>query len=510
MSLSRIVITADLLRPHTADETRSESVTRTLWLQDLLTPPLQAATGLPVERVTSDGRPLEFDRLYADGGLEPSNDAWARLYNGELGPALDRRIVDACRDALVIGIEMPPSMSRALSRAGVPVLDCVVHPLRFLDDIPLAWRTTVDGIREALAPFGVADYDIQRRAAQIRAKVRWLGGPAIEPGTMLVLGQLPTDAAMIDPARGRRVGWSDYLDELTALRRSGPVLWRPHPYDPEAGVLADLLGEGTRTTENFYRLLALDDLAGVAAISSGGVVEARAFGKRGVHFLDRTAGIELPGWGTPVPVVGHWLSPHFWSAVLAPILPTRCDVPVLPVERDFFRRANNTDWDFGWIDQVVERRTADERRLEASAAAIAELTRQINDLTHRLTVRADQNALTVDRLMNAERHRIRAVIDPLVAAARGGGWRVGILGAGSHTEWLLAETALGTLSPLFLFDRNAAAQGRRVAGLPVHGADTIPGMNLQAVVVSSVAFQDDMVSYLQALAYDGEIVRCYP
>ena len=151
------------------------------------------------------------------------------------------------------------------------------------------------------------------------------------------------------------MSWCDYADALDRLRPCGPIVWRPHPSNSQASVISRLLGETTQSNANIYQLLSHDHLSRVAAISSGGVVEARAFGKEGIHFMDRYAGIGLDGWRDAVPVVGHWLSPHFWSAVLAPLTDTRRHVPALPVEKDFLRRTVNCDWGFGWIDQVVAR-----------------------------------------------------------------------------------------------------------------------------------------------------------
>jgi hypothetical protein len=354
MAVTRILLTGDILRPLEANPTESESVRRIRWFEDLLGPPLSAATDLPTRRLSCEGE-LRLPSLYADCGLKPSLDAWAELYAGDLHPRLRDRLVELCRDAIVISIELTPSIARALRAAGIPVIDCNVDPHRFLYDIPLAWRSTLTAVRHAFEPFRVTAFEIQRRAAQIKAKARWMFDIPVPEGATLVLDQVSSDSAMIDPLRGCRVGWSDYVDRLHTLKTNGRVIWRPHPNNPQPGLMADMLGADAKTDANIYHLMSHDNLAGVAAISSGGVVEARAFGKEGVHFLDRYAGFDLEGWATPVPVVGHWVSPHFWSAVLAPLTPTNRSAPALPVEKNFLRRSVNCDWGFSWIDQLVIR-----------------------------------------------------------------------------------------------------------------------------------------------------------
>jgi hypothetical protein len=273
--------------------------------------------------------------------------------------------------------------------------------------------------------------------------------------------------------------------------------------------------------------------------------------------MDRSAGVELPGWARPVPVVGHWLSPHFFGAVLSGVIPTRRDVEVLPVERDVFRRANNTDWDIGWIDQVVERRSAHERRHEALVAEARRLEQDGVEVRHRLgdlearmaeadnrtahletrTTGVEQRAASAEvrvsealaqsadrarlaahaamtdaqlrRLQDADRPRLRALGNDIARQARAGGWRVGVLGAGAHTEWLLRETALRGVPSLVVFDRHP--KSAQVKGFEVHPASGIPAMRLDAVIVSSLAFQDEMVAYLKSLGLQQtRIFMCYP
>jgi hypothetical protein len=352
--LKRILLTGDFLRPLDQDPEQSESVRRIRWFEDLLAAPLSAVTDLPIQRLACEGG-LGLRDIYQDAGLEPSLGAWAELFSGPIEGRLASRILDRCRNAIVISIELPPSVAQLLQSAGIPLIDAAVDAHRFLYDIPLAWRSTVAEVRYALDPFRVSAFEIQRRVGQVRAKTRWLSPVEVLPKTTLLLDQVPTDSAMIDPVRRRRVCWNDYRDALERLKPCGPVMWRPHPSNPHDSVISKFLGESTPSPANIYQLLSHDHVARVAAISSGGVIEARAFGKDGIHFMDRYAGISLEGWRDAVPVVGHWLSPHFWSAVLAPLTETRRHVPMLPVEKDFLRRTVNCDWGFGWIDQVVVR-----------------------------------------------------------------------------------------------------------------------------------------------------------
>jgi len=122
---------------------------------------------------------------------------------------------------------------------------------------------------------------------------------------------------------------------------------------------------------------------------------------------------------------------------------------------------------------------------------------------------ADVQGRQLVRLRVADRRRIGAVIDDLVRSGRE--WRVGVLGAGEHTEWLLQETSLGSLQNLFFFDSDPSRAGAVIAGRTILPARDIPALQLDAIIPSSLAFHEEMVGFLEALPVSGmRIVRCYP
>src|SRR5262245_53474354 len=169
--MKRILLTGDFLRPLEGDPHQSESVRRIRWFEDLLSPSLAAVTDLPVERLACEGA-LRLDALYAASDLAPSLDRWAQLFAGPIEGRLADRLVDLCRDAIVISIELPPSVAAVLRSADIPVIDASVDAHRFLYDIPLAWRSTNADVRQAINAFRVTSFEIRWRAGQIKAKTR--------------------------------------------------------------------------------------------------------------------------------------------------------------------------------------------------------------------------------------------------------------------------------------------------------------------------------------------------
>ena len=125
--------------------------------------------------------------------------------------------------------------------------------------------------------------------------------------------------------------------------------------------------------------------------------------------------------------------------------------------------------------------------------------------------RADVDERQLLRLKVADRRRVAAVIQDLAAAARAKPFRVAVFGAGAHTEWLLRETSLATIADLLFFDSDSARVGGTIAGYPIRAAAEIPAAQLGAVIVSSLAFQDEMLRFVESLAMPGvQLITCYP
>lgn len=114
------------------------------------------------------------------------------------------------------------------------------------------------------------------------------------------------------------------------------------------------------------------------------------------------------------------------------------------------------------------------------------------------------------RLRAADSQRVRHLIDELVRTASADHLRIGIFGAGEHTEWLFRETTLRTAPSLAVFDSNPNVWGAIAEGLAVQPVDMMAKANLDVIIVSSLAFQDEMTAYVDSLALPGvRLVRCY-
>jgi SAM-dependent methyltransferase len=115
------------------------------------------------------------------------------------------------------------------------------------------------------------------------------------------------------------------------------------------------------------------------------------------------------------------------------------------------------------------------------------------------------------RVQAADRARVRALVDRHVDAARRHGWSIALFGAGAHSEWLLRETALAEVPRLHLFDTRPELYGGRAMGLPVRPAAHMAQLEPDIVIVSSLAFQEEMAAFVEGLGLRRvHVVRCYP
>lgn len=373
-NFSNIVVTGDLLRPFkVGSDWESATWKNTRWLRAILGPSLQA-TGRPVSTLAWDEQGLPsagafFDTpaLYHRLGHALSVAGWAQLANRPVAPAeLVEALSGPLKDALVIGYEMPDVMVDALQQLGRPFIDVILHPLRFLPDLVFALRTNVPRFHEVFQAWRLPDAVAAQQAGLIQAKAAWMDKPVrVPPGTVLLLGQVANDRAMVQPDGGF-ASLEDHLARLHDLCSEHPcVLFKPHPYDAAgsgAGRAVARLPVIVHTDANFYHLLAQPEIEGVVALNSSGLIEAKAFGRWGenlapfLYDFHSERPPEAGMVGTPVAQTPAWIEPGFWRTLLSPdsteLLNRESVAPVWTPNR--LRRSMNADWGYGFIEKVIQ------------------------------------------------------------------------------------------------------------------------------------------------------------
>jgi len=324
----RIIVAGDVIRP-TADGDRSSQNVNIQWLHKLVRRPLMQATGVEPALMLA-GRDFDFKAFYAKCGTDASLLSWAGLYKREDLPSAALEMIYAhFGDALVIGFELNALFRRAFEYLGIPYIDCVIHPVRFLDDLMFGVSTNLPGVFEAAMGWRYDEERIYLAAAAIEARsIR--EKPLLPPDIrVLAMGQTTDDKTLIHEGRIGR--WSDFRPAMKSL--TGPrdrIAFKPHPYALgevdvyDAGLAFSRIVE---TSENFYKLVSHEQIETVVSLSSSTSTEARYFGRKGVHLLQEpfsfaTTGAEGFALDRYIAVFDDWMSSDFWRSLLGPVMGT--------------------------------------------------------------------------------------------------------------------------------------------------------------------------------------------
>jgi hypothetical protein len=368
MTAPRLTLTADLFRPYPVGTTwESGTWKHVRWLDGIVGTAArlggwQVATASWDARLRGDHHYLHTPDLYELAGLPLTFEGWGKLLSLKSVPTeIANAVTEPFRGTTVVGYELPDLMCRLLDQAGIAVIDLILYPVRFLDDVIFAARTNRVSIHRVLLHNMLDLRESALRAGFVKSKASFMKPLNLRPGTALILGQVPDDRASLDLETGRFVQLGDYLSDLIELSvRSPAVLFKPHPYDHPLSAThraVKSLGAVGWTDLNLYQLLAQPEIETVCALNSSGLVEAQLFGKQTIalkqplYRFGAGAPDNTGGFGDAVPQNGGWYAPQTWRSLLdeGRGLPEQSH----GLEKDRLRRALNADWGFGAIDKVV-------------------------------------------------------------------------------------------------------------------------------------------------------------
>ncbi len=365
MTYRRIIVSGDFLRPG-EDGVSPTQHFNIQWCRDLLKVQLEAATGLPVEMLAWKHDSVVSGRLdkaaianiYANIGLPCSVNSWAQIYNETALPdRVQAYLAELFYDSLVVAFELPPYLEGVLRSNGIPFVDLMVHPVRFLDDVFLGARSSDPSVNEEIARFAISEEFVKVVAGLQSAGARRDIGFAPRPDSALVLLQTRFDRTQI--RKGRFCNVETFVAEIARIAAEHDVVYlKEHPFDrnlPQSEALRRRFRNIEMTTENVYRLMACDTLAHVVSLSSSAGIEARYFGKRSTFLLQEPSRFALdgqvPSGSEFVGVFDAFLTPDFWRTILQPLTPvTRASGVRVPFKPNRLRTSLRNFWNFNEID----------------------------------------------------------------------------------------------------------------------------------------------------------------
>ncbi len=357
--MEKIVFLGDLLRFHKTNPFHADRMAKTL--HELFRAQIAAATGVMPELVLAreDSR---FDRkkFYAlSGHGEPSEEGWVRIVSGEYNSSAAAYFAECFRGALVISHEAGALLG-VMDDAGIKYVDFRVAPIRFLDDILLCFKSNAPGVSGRLLRYRMEFDEIRFYVNRLRARYSArmsiddvggkLGCAGLEPNSLLLCGQSGADLSLIRD--GRMVTMKYCLEKLEEVAaKYGRVYYKKHPNAGDRDMTGEIVRSMRvvrRVDANIYRMLCDDNLAGVAALSSGVLTEARFFGKQ-AHFLSHeyialSGDAEANGAEEYVMTRDEYYSPAFWADILSPCVETKECRPFNFSERTHLMRCLIDSW----------------------------------------------------------------------------------------------------------------------------------------------------------------------
>ena len=389
-----------------------------------------------------------------------------------------RKILNS--ETLVIGYELSEPTRIILDRLGVTWINLWHHPIRFLDDVLFAFASNDAGIHEALRAFDLPEETYWLYANRTATMLQLRGeGPVLPEGCGVFIGQTLADKAILH--KGKFLNLLDYQEEFTAFARRCPhVYYSRHPWvdrgDEE--ILRFLSEFGNVEVGNCpaYALFASDRVREVMTISSSAAMEAKYFGKQ-VTILFRPvfrlgSGSDREEYRS---VYQELVSPHFWSTVLAPRLPTRPAPKVTFLSgKDKLRDTLMYYYNYKVLDKVERMRTELEELKRY--VAVQSFSKKIDN------IRVEQEEL--------RRHMaVHSFLTALVAAAEqarnDGHSAVLVCGAGRLAAPVARIVRKAGLRIRAFTDRNPQLQGTRRERAPVISLEEGLRRKLPCVIGSS-------------------------
>lgn len=361
---SKIIITGDIFR---ADPQGNGSQNINInWLHAALKPGLSLATSLPVEKVLFSAEDTSlttcsYQMLNADASLQ----SWAKLFKTQhFSEEFLQFVWLNFRNSLVISFEIPENLRIALDLLGIPFIDLIIHPVRFLDDIIFGIRSNIREICQLFAQYVIPDEYILLQAGIVLASVSRLGRINIPGKAALFAGQTTDDKVLINNNKGTFHQVGDFLPQLAEIARQYDTLViKAHPYssDPfEATSISRVIDNCQVVDNNFYFLMSHENIEAVYSISSSTSIEARYLGKQGYHFTDypfrfteefNEAEFKLGSFFT---VDERIFTADFWRRILAPLISTSPLTQIqIPKKPNRIRTSLRSFWGFNFVDTDI-------------------------------------------------------------------------------------------------------------------------------------------------------------
>lgn len=162
--------------------------------------------------------------------LQDADQTWASLYDNDDIVVFPEAIDKLLEQDLVVGFELPPTLKRALHRAGKSYISFYVHPIRFLRDLCFLVTTNSSEISSSIAQLEVPENEVDFQVRKFSAMFAFQQLPSLSlpDDVPILIGQTEKDSVLI--RNGSFTHWENYEEELFKLLKDHPeVIFLEHP-----------------------------------------------------------------------------------------------------------------------------------------------------------------------------------------------------------------------------------------------------------------------------------------
>jgi len=286
--------------------THSQDAVNYKWLFDAIAPEF--------------AKPFKFDRkrFFELSNINPSE---KYFYFNEISAASMGYLAKQVGNDILLGFEFSSQTKRLLEKLDITYINFWHHPVKFLDDLPLAFESNCPKIRENLKKFSISEDKLKFYAKYLKNKIknskdfRKIEIPA---NSLLLVGQSENDQSLMKS--GKMLSFNDFQEQIDNFQ--GNIIYAPHPQNlnkkrtkihiknkPNLVKFLDKNKERlTISFESTYLLMASDNIKEVWAISSSIIREAKLFGKDAKYLYQ-------PLFDDSICIMTDFLYPHFWNKI---------------------------------------------------------------------------------------------------------------------------------------------------------------------------------------------------
>lgn len=361
-TIKRIVVTGDLLRIEHNNNKKANNFIR--FVYELLKEQIYLATGIyPEVALAGDSPGFDRNTFYALSGFDkPSFENWLQIASGKCRQDAGDYLLKCFSETLIISYEAG-AFEHGLKQTRLPYIDIRISPIRFLEDLFLAFKSNIPEVQSKLWVYHIPDSYIRLSVNILKSYylihlpesciARAASTANLPRNTLLICGQTDVDLSLV--RHGQIVSFHDFANELHQLiNEHHTIYYKAHPNASLSSPNLRFIRSIKKikiTKNNIYRMLCDDNLKTVTALSSGVLHEAPWFGKKiqplSHRFVELANETDKSTAGSYIMIHNEYFSPTFWSDILSPCLPTkRCEDIIFTPTENFLRKRTGKWWGY--------------------------------------------------------------------------------------------------------------------------------------------------------------------